>query len=222
MDLIILDNISKKYRAGDEEVTALHPTSLRIAEGDFVAVVGPSGSGKSTLLSILGAMNSPSGGRLIVDDIDVYSLSDESRADFRREYVGFVFQHLQLIPYLTARENVMLPLAITGLGRKEQLGMADRALESVGLKGKESRLPNELSGGEQQRVAIARAIVNNPPILLADEPTGNLDTRTGESIMATFSKLRNEGRTIVMVTHNPDNCRWATRVLEMVDGRLTD
>lgn len=215
-----LDAISKRYYATGEQVTALHPISLEIGEGEFVAIVGPSGSGKSTLLSILGAMNSPSSGRLVVDDIDVYSLNDERRADFRREYVGFVFQHLQLIPYLSAEENVMLPLAVVGFRKKIQSDMAGRALGAVGLADKASRLPNELSGGEQQRVAIARAIVNSPPILLTDEATGNLDTRTGESVMSTFAGLSEQGLTIVMVTHNRDNCRYATRVLELEDGRL--
>jgi putative ABC transport system ATP-binding protein len=161
--LIDLEGVTKTYRTGDDAVVALHPTHVDIEGREFVAVLGPSGSGKSTLLSILGAMNSPISGRLLVDSIDVYSLSEERRADFRREYVGFVFQQLQLIPYLTARQNVMLPLVVTWMSRAEQARKADAALDSVGLCSKERRLPNELSGGEQQRVAITRAIVNDPP-----------------------------------------------------------
>jgi putative ABC transport system ATP-binding protein len=220
MELISLNGVAKRYQVASEDVVALQPATLTIGEGEFVAVVGQSGSGKSTLLSILGGMNSPSSGTLVVDGIDVYSLTDEGRADFRRAYIGFVFQHLQLIPYLTARQNVMLPLAVTGLGRAEQARRADDALESVGLKGKEARLPDELSGGEQQRVAIARAIINDPAVLLTDEATGNLDSSTGEAVMAIFQRFAAGGRTIIMVTHNRDNCRYAGRVLEMSDGRI--
>lgn len=220
LSLIVLEGVTKRYRAAGEEVVALHPVNLSIGQGEFAAVVGPSGSGKSTLLSILGAMNTPTAGRLVVDGIDVYALDEERRADFRREYVGFVFQQLQLIPYLSALENVMLPLVVTGLGKKVQGEMAGQALESVGLGGKALRLPNELSGGEQQRVAIARAIVNEPPVLLADEATGNLDSRTGENVMSVFEDLNSKGLTIVIVTHNQDNCRYAGRILDMADGRL--
>jgi putative ABC transport system ATP-binding protein len=220
MGLINLEGVTKTYLAGDDAVVALYPTDVGIGAGEFVSVLGPSGSGKSTLLSILGAMNSPTGGRLTVDGIDVYSLSEERRADFRREYVGFVFQQLQLVPYLTARQNVMLPLAVTGNPRARQAEMADSALSSVGLKGKERRLPNELSGGEQQRVAIARAIVNDPPVLLLDEATGNLDSQTGEGIMALLAGLKEKGHTLILVTHNPKNCRYSSRVLEMSDGRI--
>jgi putative ABC transport system ATP-binding protein len=220
VSLISVEDIRKSYTAGDEEVTALHATRLEVEEGEFVAVLGPSGSGKSTFLSILGAMNTPTGGRLVVDGIDVYALTDEQRTDFRREYIGFVFQQLQLIPYLTALQNVMLPLAVTSVGRREQVEKARAALAMMGLEHKGGRLPNDLSGGEQQRVAIARAIVNDPPILLTDEATGNLDSLTGGSVMAIFDELKRKGHTIVMVTHNPDNCRHATRVVEIVDGHV--
>ena len=220
MELISLEGVTKSYQSKGESVTALHPTDLSIGDREFVTVLGPSGSGKSTLLSILGAMNSPTAGRLVVDGIDVYSLPEERRADFRREYVGFVFQQLQLIPYLSARQNVMLPLVVTGMTRKGQVRLADTALGSVGLRGKESRLPSELSGGEQQRVAIARAIVNDPPVVLLDEATGNLDSRTGESIMDLLAGLRDMGHTLILVTHNPKNCRYSDRVLEMSDGRV--
>ena len=220
MQLISLDDVSKSYKTGDQAVTALFATDLSIGDKEFVTVLGPSGSGKSTLLSILGAMNSPTTGQLMVDGIDVYSLPEERRADFRREYIGFVFQQLQLIPYLTARQNVMLPLVVAGISRSEQALLADKALHSVGLVGKESRLPSELSGGEQQRVAIARAIVNDPPLVLLDEATGNLDSRTGESIMGLLADLRDKGHTLVLVTHNPKNCHYSDRVLEMSDGKV--
>jgi len=180
--------------------------------------MGPSGSGKSTLLTILGAMNPPSSGKLVIDDIDVYSLSQEKRADFRREYLGFVFQQLQLIPYLTALENVMLPLVVTS--QKDKKELAASTLERLGLSGKLNRLPSELSGGEQSRVAIARAIVNSPPIILADEPIGSLDSKTGEEVLSVFKQLHDEGQTIIMVTHNPDSVKDANRLIQLKDGKM--
>jgi putative ABC transport system ATP-binding protein len=180
--------------------------------------MGPSGSGKSTLLAILGAMSPPSAGTLVVDDIDVYSLSQEKRADFRREYLGFVFQQLQLIPYLTALENVMLPLVITGHRNKKELAV--NTLSRVGLGNKLNRLPSELSGGEQSRVAIARAVVNDPPILLADEPVGSLDSKTGAEILSLFKQLHDEGQTIIMVTHNPESIRDTDRLIQLKDGQI--
>jgi len=160
----------------------LSDISIEITEGDFVCLMGPSGSGKSTLLTIVGAMNHPSGGRVLVDEIDVYGLTDERRADFRREYLGFVFQQHHLMPYLNTLENAMLPLATTTLSAKEKRRRAMDVLEKVGLADKGLRLPNQLSGGEQGRLAIARAIVNEPPLILADEPTGSLDTKTGRDV----------------------------------------
>lgn len=219
--LIRGESLSKRYQAGkDVGTTVLSGVSLEIAVGDFACIIGPSGSGKSTLLGILGGLNPPSEGRLIVDDIDVYSLKGERRADFRNEYVGFVFQEFQLLPYLDARQNVMLPLAISGLRAREQTARAEDALEKVGLGEKGRRLPSHLSGGEQERVAIARAMVNDPPIILADEPTGALDTRTGREIMDLFGSLNAGGQTIVMVTHNLEYLSYAGKVLEMRDGHL--
>lgn len=220
MALIQVDNVSKFYDSGDTPVTALGGVSLTIGEGEFVALLGPSGSGKSTLLSILGAINPPSEGQVIIDEIDLYALSSERLADFRSEYLGFVFQQFQLISYLTALENVMLPLAITKYSNTEQKEMAYKVLEKVGLKNKADRLPNQLSGGEQERVAIARAIVNNPPILFADEPTGALDTKTGEEIMALFKRLNADGQTIIMVTHNTENVHHVSRAIYIRDGRI--
>lgn len=216
--LIQLENASKHYGENETRVDALVGVSLNIEKGEYIAAMGPSGSGKSTLLAVLGAMSPPSEGKLIVDEIDVYSLSHERQADFRREYLGFVFQQLQLIPYLTAIENVMLPLVVADV--EDRQGMAKAALERVGLGSKLNRLPSELSGGEQSRVAIARAIVNEPPIILADEPLGSLDTKTGWEVLRIFKELHDEGQTIVMVTHNPDSTRDATRVIRLQDGRI--
>lgn len=220
MSLISVDDVSKIYNGGEGEVTALGGVSFTVTEGEFVALMGPSGSGKSTLLTMLGAMNPPTSGRIVIDDIDVYSLSSERRADFRSEYLGFVFQQFQLVPYLTAMENVMLPLAITSKSNKEQIEMAKAVLDKVGLGTKGNRLPNQLSGGEQERVAIARAIVNEPPILFADEPTGALDTKNSEEIMNLFKQLNKDGQTIIMVTHNPEFMSYVDRGIFIRDGKL--
>ena len=222
MSYIEANNLTKRYGTGDGAVAAVREISLEIDEGEFVAVMGESGSGKSTLLSVLGALNTPTAGSLTVDEIDVYGLGQEQRADFRREFLGFVFQSFHLIPYLTLAENVMLPLATVKASRKEKRRMADEALARVGLAGKEGRLPSQISGGEQERVAIARAIVNEPPILLADEPTGNLDTKTSGAIMDLLGQLNREGMTIVMVTHSPVCARHARRVLKVSDGRVIE
>jgi putative ABC transport system ATP-binding protein len=220
MPLIEINDVGKTYNSNGTAVRALDGVTLDVHEGEMVALMGPSGSGKSTLLSVLGAMTPPSRGKLTVDGIDVYGLSGERRADFRHTYLGFVFQQLQLVPYLTAIENVMLPLAITRHSHKEQNRMALSALNRVGLADKTGRLPSQLSGGEQERVAIARALVNAPPIILADEPTGSLDTHTGDEVMRTLKQLNEAGQTIVVVTHNPDNTRYVGRVIRIRDGRI--
>jgi putative ABC transport system ATP-binding protein len=218
--MISMNELTKTYRSMGDEVQALRGVSLDINKGESVAVMGHSGSGKSTLLSILGGLNPPTSGTIAIDGIDLYALSQEKRADFRREYLGFVFQQFQLIPYLTAHENVMLPLTTTKYSNKEKREMAEAVLCRLGLAGKMNRLPNQLSGGEQERVAIARAIVNEPPVVLADEPTGSLDTKTGIEIMALFQKLNNDGLTVLMVTHNTDNTRYMKRTILMKDGLL--
>ncbi|MEW6545575.1 MAG: ABC transporter ATP-binding protein [Bacillota bacterium] len=220
MSLVRAENLRKEYLSGDGRVVALRGVSLEVEAGDFVGVTGPSGSGKSTLLGILGGLNPPTAGRLVVDGMDIYGLHPERRADFRNQYVGFVFQEFQLIPYLTALQNVMLPLVASGIPRRRQREMAEEALARVGLADRCNRLPNQLSGGEQQRVAIARAVVNGPPIVLADEPTGALDSRTGAQILDLFAGLNGEGICIIMVTHNLENLRYANRVLTMRDGTL--
>jgi putative ABC transport system ATP-binding protein len=220
MSLIEIKKLNKAYESGDECVMALVDVDLNIERGEFISVMGPSGSGKSTLLTILGGLNHPTRGEVVVDDIPIYKLSLEKLADFRREYLGFIFQSFQLIPYLTVIENVMLPLSITQRTNREQVKMAEEILERIGLRGKGKRLPDQLSGGEQERVAIARALVNSPPILMADEPTGNLDSKTGKEIMDLFKSLNEEGQTIVMVTHNPENIAFSTRTIFLKDGRV--
>ncbi|HLA27370.1 MAG TPA: ABC transporter ATP-binding protein [Syntrophales bacterium] len=220
MSLIEIKNVSKYYLCGAEKVGALRQLDLSVAAGEFVAVMGPSGSGKSTLLNILGALSHPSEGEMLVDDIPVYRLRSEKRADFRSSHIGFVFQSFHLIPYLTIMENVMLPLTIASHRNGRQKILAYGALEKVGLAEKAGRLPNQLSGGEQERAAIARALVNNPPIILADEPTGNLDSATGNEVMKLLTELNTEGRTIVMVTHNPNNARFARQLIKLRDGRI--
>ena len=220
MSLIEINTLSKTYKSGEECVLALVDVDLKIEKGELISVMGPSGSGKSTLLTILGGLNHPTRGEVMVDEIPIYKLPMERLADFRREYLGFIFQSFQLIPYLTVMENVMLPLSITEKSNREQVQMAEGILGRMGLKGKERRLPDQLSGGEQERVAIARALVNSPPILLADEPTGNLDSKTGKEIMDLFKSLNEEGQTIIMVTHNPENTEFSTRTIILKDGRL--
>jgi putative ABC transport system ATP-binding protein len=222
MSFIVVENVGKVYgaSAGGAETRVLEGVSFDVREGEFVALMGPSGSGKTTLLTVVGAMNRPTEGGVVVDGINVYALSEERRADFRREYLGFVFQQHHLMPYLSAVENVMLPLATVRTPSREKRERASAALEKVGLGPLAARLPNQLSGGEQGRLAIARAVVNEPPLLLADEPTGALDTRTGEEVMNVLIDLNGRGQTVLLVTHNPDNAARAGRVLHMRDGRL--
>ena len=218
MALIEITNLKKHYTSGDETVEALRGITLTIEAGEFVTIMGQSGSGKSTLLSILGGMNHPTEGFVEMAGVRLYTLPSEQLADFRAENLGFIFQSFHLITYLTALENVMLPLAIAKTKKAEKVAAARSALERVGLAAKADRLPNQLSGGEQERVAIARAIVNNPHILFADEPTGNLDSKTSEEVMALFKELNRGGQTVVMVTHNPENCAYTDRTIVLRDG----
>lgn len=220
MPLINITNLTKQYTSGDEVVEALRGVDISIEAGEFITVMGQSGSGKSTLLSVLGGINHPTSGEVKIAETMPYHLSGEKLADFRAVNLGFVFQSFHLIPYLTALENVMLPLAIVKMSSTAQKTAARQTLERVGLGAKIDRLPNQLSGGEQERVAIARAIVNTPRILLADEPTGNLDSRTSDEVMALFRELNASGQTIVMVTHNPENGRYADRTIYLKDGMV--
>jgi putative ABC transport system ATP-binding protein len=222
MSSIIARQLGKTYGQGSGTVHAMADVNFTIDSGEFIGIMGESGAGKSTLLSVLGAMNTPSSGTLEVDAIDVYRLKSEQRADFRREFLGFVFQSFHLIQYLTLLENVMLPLATKRMSSMQKRSSALTALRRVGLDGKADRLPGEASGGEKERCAIARAIVNAPPILLADEPTGNLDTRTTEAVMDLFDSLNAEGMSIIMVTHSSRCAAHVHRILTMADGRLAD
>jgi putative ABC transport system ATP-binding protein len=220
MKIIHVDNLAKQYGNGETSVMAVRGIKFEVQSAELIAIMGESGSGKSTLLSMMGALNTPTSGKYRVDEIDVYALGQEERADFRRNFLGFIFQSFHLVPYLTVRENVMLPLAPVKMKRKEKRVLAEEALGRVGLAGKTHRLPSQISGGEQERVAIARAIVNRPPILLADEPTGNLDTKTSDEIMRLLQGLNGDGMTIIMVTHSPRNAQFAHRIIQLKDGEV--
>jgi putative ABC transport system ATP-binding protein len=220
MSYIVAEKLVKKYGNGEAAVTAVSDISFQIESGEFVGVMGESGAGKSTLLSIMGAMNAPTSGQFVVDDIDVYSLAQEKQADFRREFLGFIFQSFHLVPYLTVFENVMLPLTIIKASRNHKRTLVENALSQVGLLDKADRLPSQISGGEKERVAIARAVVNEPPVLLADEPTGNLDSKTSAEIMKLLQRLNADGMTIIMVTHSSECAQYARRLMQVADGRL--
>lgn len=222
MSFIVAENLVKQYGNGAATVSAISDISFQIESGEFIGIMGESGAGKSTLLSIMGAMNTPTSGNFMVDEIDVYGLRQEQRADFRREFLGFVFQSFHLLSYLTVAENVMLPLTTVKASRKQKRAMAEEALNNVGLNDKANRLPSRISGGEKERVAIARAIVNEPPVLLADEPTGNLDNKTKHKIMELLQKLNTRGVTIVMVTHSLQCAKYAQRILYVSDGLLVE
>jgi len=216
--MIELHSIEKVFNTNGTAFPALKGISLSVGRGEFVSITGQSGSGKTTLLSILGGLTPPTKGDILIDGIRIYGLSNERLADFRREYVGFVFQQFHLMPFLTALENIMLPLSITERKGREMKEMAYGAIEKTGLSGHEKKLPSELSGGQQQRVAIARAIVNEPPLILADEPTGNLDSGTGEEIFSLFQELNRLGKTVLVVTHNPDISARTGRTIMLKDG----
>jgi putative ABC transport system ATP-binding protein len=222
MSYIQAENLIKQYGTDEATVTAVGGMSFRIQMGEFVAVMGESGSGKSTLLTMMGALNTPTSGEYSVDGLGVYELGQDQRADFRREFLGFVFQSFHLVTYLTILENVMLPLVTIKTNGRTKRAMAEDALLRVGLDGKAHRLPGQISGGEQERVAIARAIVNEPPILLADEPSGNLDTKTSREVMDLLRSLNQDGMTIVMVTHSPECAGYAQRLLRISDGLLVE
>lgn len=218
--MIEINELTKEYISGSEKVLAVNNISATINRNEFVTIIGQSGSGKSTLLTMLGGLSKPTSGSIVVDEIDIYNLSSKQLAKFRHEYIGFVFQSFQLVNYLTVEENVLLPLAISNIKEKEQKELAEKSLYEVGLENKKKRLIAELSGGEQQRVAIARALINDPLIILADEPTGNLDTETSKSIMKIFLELKNSGKSIIMVTHNNDYAKYGNRSIELLDGKI--
>jgi len=213
--------LGKVYSAGTEaEVIALRGVDLAIGRGEFVAIMGPSGSGKSTLMNLLGCLDTPSDGVYLCDGVDIATLDAEARAQLRLRTIGFVFQGFNLLTRMDALENVAMPLSYADIPRAERLARARAALEAVGLGARVHHRPSELSGGQQQRVAIARALINTPPVLLADEPTGALDTRTGDEILALFKRLRDDGHTVVLITHDADVAAHADRVFVMRDGEL--
>jgi len=221
--MIVMKDVTKIYKMGSAQVFALNGVSLEVEDGDFLAVMGPSGSGKSTLLYTIGALLTPTKGDVTIDGESIYKMKPRQRAKFRRENIGFIFQTFELIPYLTALENVMLPLYLSGATTTKQEDMAEEALRKVGLTHRALHKPTELSGGEQQRVSIARGIVNNPHILLADEPTGNLDQKTGNEIIQLLHKLKDKDElTVIMVTHDADKAHLSNEVLQMIDGRLVE
>jgi len=216
--VILLDEIRKHYIMGRQELQVLKGISLSIQRNDYVALMGPSGSGKSTLMNILGCLDSPSSGNYVLNGNDVSKMVDAELAEIRNKEIGFVFQQFNLLPRLTALENVALPLVYAGISKKQRTEMAMEVITKVDLQDRYHHRPNELSGGQCQRVAIARALVNNPSIILADEPTGNLDTKTSYEIMNIFSKIHNEGNTVVLVTHEEDISNYARRVIRLRDG----
>jgi len=222
MSYIQIQNAVKEFGEGDAKVTAVRGIDLSIAQEEFLSIMGESGAGKSTLLSMMGGLLSPTRGKVLIGDIDIYSLSKNKLADFRREFMGFIFQSFQLVPYLNVLENVQLPLAVTHHSESEKKDLAMSALYRVSLNDKALRLPNQLSGGEQERVAIARAVVNEPPILFADEPTGNLDSRNSAEVMNLLKRLNSEGQTIIMVTHSRHNAEYAHTIVDVRDGRLDE
>ncbi|GAB3249547.1 ABC transporter ATP-binding protein [Chitinimonas naiadis] len=218
--MISLTGIVKRYRMGEEEFNALAGIDLHIARNEYVALTGPSGSGKSSLMNILGCLDTPTEGRYLLNDRDVATLNDDELAAIRNKEIGFVFQSFHLLPRLNVLNNVAQPLIYRGLPPSERERLATQALQRVGLGQKLKHLPNQLSGGQRQRVAVARALVGNPSILLADEPTGNLDSKTSEEIMALFDALHDDGQTVILVTHEADIAAHAARVIRLVDGHI--
>ena len=220
-DLIIdIRELKKNYIMGALEVPALRGIDLGIAHNEFVSIMGPSGSGKSTLMNILGCLDTPSEGQFIFDNVDVSSLDDDELSKIRNKKIGFIFQTFNLLPKVDALHNVELPLMYSGIEREQRKEMARKALEKVGLTERMGHKPSELSGGQRQRVAIARALVNNPGIILADEPTGNLDSKTGNEIMEMFDQLHNEGNTIILITHEHDIAEYGERIIFLKDGMI--
>lgn len=218
--VIHIDKIAKRYQVGTVTVKALRSVSLQIGHNEYVAIMGPSGSGKSTLMNILGCLDTPTNGTYILNGTDVSQMVDNQLAEIRNQEIGFVFQTFNLLPRYTALENVMLPLVYAGISKDDRLERAKIALDKVGLSDRMTHRPNELSGGQRQRVAVARALVNNPSIILADEPTGNLDSKTSEDIMGLFHRIHQQGNTVILVTHEEEIARHAHRIIRLRDGMI--
>ena len=220
MNIIEIKNLNKSFFMGEQEIKAIDNINFEVKKGEFVSIIGPSGSGKSTLMNILGLLDIPDEGEYILDNLKVQNLSDNKLAELRNKKIGFIFQNFNLLQKSTALENVMVPLIYQGHGNTEATKLAYEFLEKVGLKGREKHLPNQLSGGQQQRVAIARALVNNPEIILADEPTGALDSKTSTEIMDMLQELNNKGQTIIVITHDINVAKKAKRIVRISDGKL--
>lgn len=221
-EVIVTKDLSKTYGKGNLKVTALKQTNISIKKGEYIAIMGPSGSGKSTFMNLLGCLDTPSTGKLYIDGIDVSTLNDNQLAKIRRQKIGFIFQKYNLIPTLNALENTTLAMGFNHVGSKERIERAKNLLDMVGLSHRINHKPSELSGGEQQRVAIARALANNPSIILADEPTGNVDTKSGNNILKILEYINNKGETIIIVTHDPNIAKRARRVLRIQDGFVSE
>ncbi len=219
-NMISIRNLTKNYHIGTIVVRALNSISVDIRKNEYVAIMGPSGSGKSTLMNIIGCLDTPSGGQYILNNTDVSKLEDNQLAEIRNKEIGFVFQTFNLLPRYTAFENIMLPLVYAGKSKAERIERASHVIESVGLSDRASHRPNELSGGQRQRVAVARALLNHPSIILADEPTGNLDSKTAVDIMDLFDEIHRKGNTIILVTHEEDIARHAHRIIRLRDGEI--
>lgn len=219
-DVITFNEIIKNYRVGTEVVRALRGVSTTIKRNEYVAIMGPSGSGKSTLMNIVGCLDTPTSGEYVLNGKDVSKMTDDKLAGIRNKEIGFVFQTFNLLPRYTALENVMLPLIYAGIPKSERLERANIVLDSVGLSDRKTHKPNELSGGQRQRVAVARALVNHPSIILADEPTGNLDSKTSVEIMKLIDEIHKKGNTIILVTHEEDIARFAHRIIRLIDGKV--
>ncbi len=220
--LIHTEDITKHYKIGDYVVEALRGVTIDIDKGEYVAITGPSGSGKSTLMHLLGCLDTPTSGKYILSGTDITSLSDLELSKLRNKKIGFVFQTFNLLPRITVTKNVELPLLYAGISAKERYTKTESILERVGLAHRKTHRPNELSGGEMQRVAVARALINDPEVVFADEPTGNLDSKTGKEIMVLFNDLAKEGNTIILVTHDATIANYAKRQLKMLDGKITE
>ncbi|MEM3362456.1 MAG: ABC transporter ATP-binding protein [Candidatus Anstonellaceae archaeon] len=219
-EILTMENVTKKYQMGLQEISAVENINLKVTEGERISIIGPSGSGKTTLLNLLGLLDRPTSGKIYIDQTDTTTLDDDELSYFRGKKIGFVFQNFNLIPSLTALENAFLPLMFYNVPYEQRIKRATELLERLGLGNRLEYYPSQLSGGQRQRVAIARALINNPTILLADEPTGNLDSKSGEEVLEIFDELHKEGRTIIVVTHDINVAKKSPRIIKIKDGKI--